>query len=80
MWYVTIPGTLEGFVIVCTGSVLVPFDWYPVTLAGTADDVQTKVVEGTFDVSVTAVVLSPVQMVCCMGLLVTLGDGLTLTV
>ena len=60
--------------------VLVPLAWYPVMLAGTAFAVQVKVVLAMFEVNVTAVVLSPVQMLCCIEAFVTMGAGSTLMV
>ena len=49
-------------------------------LAGTAFAVQVNVVLAMFEVSVTDVVLSPVQMLCCIDGLVTIGAGSTLMV
>ena len=42
--------------------------------------VQVKLAPVTSDVRVTKVVLAPEQMVCDIGVLVTVGDGLTKTV
>ena len=50
----------------------------PETHAGIAEAVQVNVVATIFEVNITAVVVLPVHMVCCIGLLVILGDGFTL--
>jgi hypothetical protein len=70
---------LEGLIIVCEGIVFVPLARKPVIPAGTAVAVQVNVVAATFDDKITALVLLPVQMVSCIGVLITFGAGLTFT-
>ena len=51
----------------------------PVT-PGVAEAVHAKVVPATLEVSATAVVLAPEQIVCVKGAFVTVGVGFTFTV
>ena len=80
MLYVTVPSTFVGLIITCEAMESVPLPRYPVTLGGTAVAVQLKVVAGTFEVNTTEEVAWPEHMVWSIGLLVTVGDGLTFIV
>ena len=65
--------------MVCTGIDPVPFAVNPET-PGDSVAVQAKVAPATSEVGVTAVVLSPAQIVCVKDVFVTVGTGFTVTV
>ena len=57
--------------------VFVPLARKPVRLTGTELAVHVKFGEGIFEVRLTKIVDAPEQMVCCILILVILGDGFT---
>ena len=62
MVMVTVPAVVSEFINVIAGIVLVPLAAAP-EIFGEADDVHAKVVPGTAEVSVTEVVVCPLQIV-----------------
>jgi hypothetical protein len=70
---------LVEFEMVCDGIEFVPLGVNP-EIPAEAVAVQVNVVDGTFEVKVTAVVVPPEQIVCCIGEFETIGDGFTVIV